>query len=75
MNHQVICPVCKTKYNKEVTVCDTCGFTDRLGISPLWIDYKDAESWTDAVLMPYRKYWGLARKYSELSFVDRKSVV
>ena len=74
-NHQENCPVCNTGCSKETKTCESCGFTDRLGIAPSWIDYKDAEAWMGEVVMPYRRYWELKNAYQELSDACRESNV
>ena len=56
-----MCPVCNTKCEKSAKTCDRCGFADRLGIAPAWLDREDAEEWLEEVVLPYRRYWELRK--------------
>ena len=64
------CPVCETKFEINDKTCNSCSFTDRLGMVPVWINHSDAENWIDEVVIPFRKHWELVKKISELTTVD-----
>ena len=70
-NHQENCPVCNAGCSKETKACESCGFTDRLGITPSWICRNDAEAWMDEVVMPYRRYWELKNACQESSTANK----
>ena len=51
------CPVCYTEYSENVTKCEVCDFTDKLGIDRIWPTPQDAEHWLNTVVLPYREEW------------------
>ena len=55
------CPACNADCKKEAKTCEKCGFSDRLGIAPIWLDRHDAEEWMDSVVVPYRRHLELQR--------------
>ena len=54
-----ICPVCGAICDKMATICEECGFEDKLGIVSYWPSEEDAHDWFSATIKPYRRDWEL----------------
>jgi len=55
------CPVCNTKYDVNVTICQVCGFSDRPVIDRVFNSSAEAEFWIDTVVAPFRMKWQFER--------------
>ena len=60
------CPVCNKEYDTNITTCNTCKFTDRLGIQREFVSLEDMEYWRDTTIVPYRIQWEADKKQAQL---------